>query len=97
MKRFTVNINGEVWTVVYRPPSRMPRSEGKPDWGACQWERRTILVNNSLSEMDTLLTLLHEHDHANHPNFGEPAVERIDDERRLLIEAAGLKITRMDA
>ena len=101
MKRFEVNICGEVWTVEFRPPSRMPpfgkRDKHKPrDWGRCDWRRRLILVNNSLSVESQGQTLLHEIQHAHNPHHHEDAVEWFEQAVKDAFERAGLQITRMD-
>lgn len=94
MKQFPIQIDGAEWQVSYRPLSKMPSLDGEKCMGFCDFDKRQITVQTKLDPIEELLTLLHEHDHANHPNFDEEAVARIDDERAAIIKAAGLEITR---
>lgn len=95
--QFEVLICGETWQVQFRPPSRMPlnKTTGVRDWGICDWSRRLILVNKSLTVEQQARTLMHEIQHAHNPHHREEAVETFEQSVAEAFGKAGFKITRM--
>lgn len=93
---FVLCIDGAEWSVEFRPQSRMPKNKatGKPDWGNCNWEKRRILINESLSDEQQGFTLIHEITHAHNPHYKEEAVLEFENIASDAFVKAGFKITR---
>ena len=67
-----------LWTVEERPPSRMGKTNGKPDMGQTCFGPKKVWINNRSSLKKKRQTAVHEAIHIECPDLDEAAVFRAE-------------------
>jgi hypothetical protein len=87
MQDCTVLIDGQEWRIKFVDRLGLPNRK----WGLCIYSKRTILVRNDLTYLNTVDTLIHEVIHAQRPHESEVFVNRTATEIAKCLFAAKLK------
>lgn len=91
-REIPIEINGVDWRIRYTPQIRTTRKDlkGIPLDGLCVWKTKTIWLKTGQTKQQEIEAVLHEVEHAQKPDYDEPAVDRNAKEQVKILKACGL-------